>query len=693
MLKHLYKTLVISLISGSLLSVQTSTAFAAVTESKGVTTTDTSGNITNKKSYTFEKISDADMLASLGMLAGGFITGRMLVSYKPMTPDVLVAGVAGSAFVAGEILSNLKFKGTIDEMTEEVVKESAATINEEQIQRLQDLKKSYEEAKKTTKTKKVLQLASAAAFGAASATAGYIAYTEFTAMRACDSALASGLASVNTCVEADTPTTAGLREVCRSCAKQLIDMQKQMKVIEGKRISPGLSKNEATTIMPLEVKAKASAVSACKADFTASAEAAGAAVTTACGTALKIASLNQIFSYNPIKISSNKILNDILYANHKPKIDYEVLQSVNYTNSHFIEKAFDLFFPKAQASWLPLLGLGASTAAAFTLMSGSTAVEVDMMMFVPFNRAIAFGALAGVAFLASKSSDSVIGKLDENIKKIDAILDELNKLAKGVKTQNIKIQAVAIKTVTTPPIIPLTTNDQTTTTCLNSEKSSNCTSLQNDLISSTGFATLPNSLQSLATQVATVGDGLSGKSGISSSTLSAAESLGNKQAAIGKLVKTREAAYEKLADGQVNFAKERDKFLTGISEKIKKDLQQKGMTATGMMASLGAAPIDTNAAKAALLKEEHLKPKMPASANAIDIAATGKDESLKLDFKEQAPATNYAMGSTASGSSPEYDIKGNDISGEQGPSIFEVISNRYLKSGYPKLLEVEPSKN
>jgi hypothetical protein len=119
---------------------------AEVAAKKGAITTDSNGVMSRTSSYHFDKVSDTDMLASLGMLAGGFITARMLVYYKPITTDVIIAAAGGAAFIAGEILSNVKFKGTIDALTLDVTKKSDGSINEEQIKRLQDLKKSYEEA-------------------------------------------------------------------------------------------------------------------------------------------------------------------------------------------------------------------------------------------------------------------------------------------------------------------------------------------------------------------------------------------------------------------------------------------------------------------------------------------------------------------------------------------------------------------
>jgi hypothetical protein len=56
---------------------------------------------------------------------------------------------------------------------------------------------------------------------------------------------------------------------------------------------------------------------------------------------------------------------------------------------------------------------------------------------------------------------------------------------------------------------------------------------------------------------------------------------------------------------------------------------------------------------------------------------------------DEAPGSGDAGGATAKNDEfggAAYDIKGNDIH-DDGASIFEIISTRYLKSGYPKLLE------
>ena len=85
MLRHFYKSFIISIISGSLTTM--SPAFAA-----GTNTTDKDGIITNTQTHKFDKVKENDMMASLTMLGGGFIAARMVQAYKPMTMDVMIAG-------------------------------------------------------------------------------------------------------------------------------------------------------------------------------------------------------------------------------------------------------------------------------------------------------------------------------------------------------------------------------------------------------------------------------------------------------------------------------------------------------------------------------------------------------------------------------------------------------------------------
>jgi len=227
-----------------------------------------------------------------------------------------------------------------------------------------------------------------------------------------------------------------------------------------------------------------------------------------------------------------------------------------------------------------------------------------------------------------------------------------------------------------------------------SNSTTNCKSTTDALASMPGFANLPDSFKDLAAQTTTLGDKLSGTNGISGSALSSANALASKQNAVAKLLKSRQEAYEKLTG--VNVNKEQGKLLERLNAKTKKALMKNGMTASGMMASIGGSPISTSDLKEKL-KPEIAKDSKPNS-NLVDISSNTDDkekDTLNLDFKE-APSEDVAAldmsGGTTSSSQPEYQIDSNEINGENGPTIFELLSNRYIKSGYPKLLEEEPAK-
>jgi phosphoribosylcarboxyaminoimidazole (NCAIR) mutase len=690
MVKHCYKTFIVSLLCWSLLTLQSSVVFAAVTESPNNVSTDANGNISSSKTYTFDKLKDADMLASITMLAGGFITARMITSYRPITTDVMIAGAGGAAFLAGEVLSNIKFKGTIDEMAVTVEKHSEKTINEEQQQRLKDLKASYEEAKKATQTKKTLQLAAAAAFGAAALTATYMAYKEVAQVGICRTALQTAKTALSSCVSAGiaasaTVVAANEGKACGLCTSKILPYEFAFNKYNISRIPPGDSNTKDKANNGDQVFLN-NPINYCSDSTGTIAQGVSNSIKAACGTTVASLKADETSTTSPVPSQGSLVPSELI----KSLLKLPVVTSVK---PNFFEKVLNAFFPTAEAGWLPLLGFAASTAAAFYMITGETATKIDMLMFIPKNRAIAFGLLAGLSYAASKSSDNVVSKLDENIKKIDAILGDIEKLGNGIKAKNVNQLIGTVKSTSTPVVLP-SSSTNAVTPCLGSNASSNCTPISSLVSSSSGFSSLPESLQSLATDAVKLGEGVSGTSTLGAGTLSAAESLGNKQAAIGRALSKAQDDLSKLSSDKGTSAtpsEQQNNLLNSIGAKINKGLQQKGLTASGFMGSVGGTAIDSTITNNKLIDKESIYVKGGNAPLAIDLGAVNKGEDLKLSFKEQNLNILPGGGGTAS-SAPEYEINANEIAKENGPSIFEVISSRYIKSGYPKLLEVEPTK-
>lgn len=696
MFKHLYKTLLISIISGSLLSFSPAIALAA--EGQTQTTTDSNGVITAKKNHKFDEVSDADMVTSVAMIAAGVVTGRMVRYYQPLTMDVVVAAAAGTAYIAGELVTTISFQGKIKEMTIEVEKKNDGSVNEEQIKQLQDLKKSYEEARKTTNIKKMLQLASATAFGVAGAMAAYMEYAEDATVGACKAAIAKANTDLASCVSSGA-SGVGASEAasCGKCVKDLNEYSLAYLKFVNQRAVPMFSFEADKKILETEVYLQKPI---CAIEPGIVSDAVSIHIGAHCTTnSVKVMIANQTNAKAPgqrLREGTNN-LDFFKKFIKQPIYSYEMNQ--NLEKKTLMDKVLGFLIPKAEAGTFQLLGYGSATLAAILLASGTTMTWVDTLMFVPLNRAVVWGLLAGIALMSAKSSDGIVKKLDGNIAKIDAILADLNKLAKGVKAQNLTQQGISISTVPKGVAsgVVFSTNSSQKMDCMANNSSTNCTPLANKLSSMPGFSNLPESFKDIATQSVALGDSLNGTNTISGSTISSAESLGAKQNAISKLLNDKMNALNKTLGPKNSYQKKQDKFQKGLAASIKKNLASKGMTATGLMASIGSTPIDSSLAK------KDLAPlpgnKLTAGQNAINVqdgAGDGKeDQSLKLDFKEVTPGDGLSMGevSSSGGAAKEYDMKSTEINGEFGPSLFELISGRYIKSGYPKLLEEEPSKN
>jgi hypothetical protein len=705
MLKQFLKTLFIGVLSAGL---TTNPVFAQATaETRPVVTTDANGTKSATATYKFQGVNDNDMIASIVMLATGFIASRLLINYKPFDAksnipgDVMVAAAAGVAFIAGEVMSNMKFKGTMEEMTAEVTMKKG-TPNQEQIEYLQKLKTSYEEAKKTTKTKKTLQQAAAAAFAVAGLMATWKAYEEYSMMSECEAGIVKATAALDICTEATSTTLAdggtALRAACQACSNPLKTVGGLLPKLQIARQTPGKSLSEKATAESIYRPALTALTTAQGTCTTSLTPAKTQPLVLKCQNALNTQTLNQVFSVLPEKIGSNNLLNKILYPLGAPVFSYEMMQSKEMDNS-FFEKSINLLFPSAQASWLPMLGLTSGALFGyFGLTYTGLAVETDLLMFVPFNRIFAWGTLGALSMLAVKSSENTLNKLDENISKIEKILSELGSLQKAIASQNVKGIGISVQTVDpfSAQMEPYAPDKKTKSQCMTSNATSNCSSLEDQMKSVSGFTQLPPALQTLATQSANLGDSLSGSTGINGAAMSSANSLAGKQNAINGLLKKSQNNLNNLlkknGKKSIDFDKEQNKLFNSMAASVKKSLMKKGTTAGGFMAAYGGTPLDSASLGKATASGNESKNDIPlvtGQAGAAQSEEEKKDD-LKFEF-EEAPA--FAANTAASGGEEkaEYDVKTDEIHNDNGPSIFELISNRYLQSGYPKLLEEEPT--
>ncbi|MDO9183949.1 MAG: hypothetical protein Q7U04_16150 [Bacteriovorax sp.] len=683
MLKSFYKTFLISFMSGSLMTMNM-TAFAQTVAASNVKSTDTgvysrdaNGVVSKTDAHNFDAVKDEDMLSSITMIAIGGIAARMAVSYNPKPLDVLVAAAGGIAYIGAEVISTVQFKKNIEAMTIEVTTSNDGKNDQAQIDRLIDLKKSLEGAKKSIGTKKTLQTAAAAAFAAAAATAVYLSFQTEAMDEACNAAMVAAQTGLTSC------TAAGEAANCLKCQTELGIYQTSF---NAKNVSEKIPANTQPKSVEIKTFTQLLAKPLCALTAGVFTKTAAAGVDSACKPALsyKIAQEPVAPTATVLAAPVVNILNSILLKQNTKITNYELHQSHEI---NFVNRTLNFILPSAEAGWMPLLGLSASATASYLLISKQQAMSLDMLMFHPLNRAIAFGVLGGLAYAASQSSKNQLDKIDQNIAKIDNILNDLNKLQKGIQSNGVKDQALQMAAFKASQAadVPYSANATVKSDCAASVGTTNCDTLSNQVSAVSGFSNLPDSFQTIASQAAKIGDSMSGTNIVSGGTLASANSLAGKQNAIAKLLATTQGKLNEQLAGMgkaaIDFNKEQKNLLKNLNAQTAKGLKSSSMSPAGFLASSGVAPIGgVQALTSAIMKSSYV----PAAGS-----STGrKDKGFNLDFKEAASPEV----ATAAEKEGKFDIGTNDITTDSGESLFQLISNRYLKSGYPKLLEEIPLK-
>jgi hypothetical protein len=723
MIKLIYKSFLIAVISGSLTAgnfvyalgpAQNNEDPTNVNINAGATTNtgnssasptqnwvkDKDGTLAQQEKHDFKGVQGNDMLSSITMLVIGVIGTRMAIAYNPKTTDVYVAAAGAAAFIAGEVMSNLKFSGEIKDMSVDITKRVDGKPNNEQIEILNKLKKSYEDAKGATQTKRMLQMAAAAGFGVAAGIAVYKAFTEETKDAQCVAALGMAKTQLTTC-SAVTPSTPA-SAACAACLAPVATYLGTFETKKGQETPPEASAAKLAAGNALLASLKAEDPSH---TCTAPASSISAAAVAACNLAVVEKAQNQTGGA-PIKngaINQQRLIEEILYGH--PRL-YTSLESEKLlvTKKSALDLLLDVLMPSAHAGWMPFIGLGAGIAAAYFAIQGPLAIQLDTLMYHPRNRAIVFGVLAGLSYMAAKSSENQIKQIQENIDKIDAILNELNNLTKGVSTgQGGPIAVTAPYTLPPGTFGPNTQNGEPKTNipCA----TSNCSSLSDGLAKSAGFNELPSAFQQAAMDATKLGDSLSGPKGaMTAGAASQAGNLAAKQAAISKLAaKAQNKLNKQLGKNKVDFGKEQQALLNKLNSTVARVLKSKGQTPSNFLGSLGGSPIGGtgnlgNAANDAMKDDSTLAVTKGGSALDIGTGGDGKSKDLDLGLKDSGLSGGEGAGGggkadgisksngDAGDPNAQYEMGAGDIASSKD-NIFELITNRYMRSGYPVLLE------
>lgn len=358
-----------------------------------------------------------------------------------------------------------------------------------------------------------------------------------------------------------------------------------------------------------------------------------------------------------------------------------------------------IFLKEAKAGSSPFWFLGGGIIyAIFYGIYRTEALIKESWVIEPYSRGIAYLATVVLLTLALNKTKDTLEEIESNIGKIEVILAKLNFLAKGGLGRKLQEKEYKVaKTNLNPKNIQISEVSSEKTICVTGGTVGACPSIANALITSPGFSELPDSMRSLSTSIGKVADSVSGQNVISGSALNAVNALNGKAATINKALNKKAYELNDLINKKGKTKNNLDKLVKGLSQKIKRNAQLAYQKNGGQMnaavadymkdsSSLSSVKITDNKNEKADAKKSGAS---QVGAVAVD---TGKGNEFDFDFKEDktgASGDSAVAGANSTVNLDEYDTGSSEVHPDSKKNIFDIISGRYFKSGYPRLLEEE----
>lgn len=674
--------------------------------------------IETKKVYA-EEIKDSNMFATLAMSATGLIASR-LYTYPKLTPDMIAAAVGGAAFIAGEIAAYAQFRDQLKDFEMEIVRDDKGNIDNKQIETIEKLLQSYEKGKDTAKTKKTLQMAAAAAFAVAAGIAAFQTAADEAALTACKTSITAAQTAAGACMGNPEPTSAcsnpytaalcaSYTAACAKCAPDPAAIMAQHLAVVMGRETPGPNMGFFTKVLTTKKTMDTLTAQACVM------QPLPAAVTAALAT-VKTSCPGANVSTTATEAGGNVALTWV--NNSNPSI-----QNLQYRKALHAFIA-SLMISKAHASTfsspLSMMGIASSAAVAFVMANYlGVANLVDMNLLIAKRRMIIWAAMAATTMMAAQATDNVIQKIESNIQKIKNILQRMYELhpgsfaskpqlvdaLKGKLTPVKKITEVAINNVdATGKKIEGTTGKLP---CVMGEENGKCTDVEAAMQKMDGFNSLPAELKNETKGVMDLGKALNGADKISSGALDAAGKLADKSNAISDRTKAQRKRLQEVlnskkdANGKspnYDFDKNTNDMKASLLKNVEDNMKKKGLTNASVAQMFGS---DMNA-MAALSNKGDLEGKNKNNkGNVVDLSgAQGAKpaEDPNKDLTDMDLAAEDVAGisadeladAAAAGDSKdmteEYDLSSN-VHTDPEVNIFDIISKRYMSTGYKRLLQ------
>lgn len=374
------------------------------------------------------------------------------------------------------------------------------------------------------------------------------------------------------------------------------------------------------------------------------------------------------------------------------------LSSVNSNDSYLgdaLELAFkngvDLFIPSVHAGSMGTMLAG--VLGIFLALFATTSQFIDTYLATPGWRSVAWGIGATLAFTAASATKEIQTKAEGNAEKIQKIIDKMNEFNSKSK------QSLSGYNVGIPSKIPFpsTGNEPINlgdgkVPCPDSNNTSGCGSLKSGIEKNEGFASLGGNFGALAGSVGSAADGITGSGSIPGSAVDGLVNLSNNNSAIQKKLRQVQSKLNKsLKDAgkkPMDFDKLNKRVLAKLRKGTRNQLNKAGKSAGNILAAIGSgAPSGKEEKKE---KVAAAKIKTPTIGGAVKAKKTPV---FSLDLEENEGGNEGLSADEVLANQEAVDAMNeesqDDIVFNKEVSIFKVISVRYLKSGFDKLLEEE----
>jgi hypothetical protein len=628
-----------------------------------------------------DQIITSDYIAILTMFAAGAVTGAMIKA-KPLPTDVMIGAGAGLAFVAGEVLSTMNHNEDIEvDKRFELKTNNGVLVDHEQIEALKQQKAAYEKINETSKYKLYLQGAAAAGYLAAAGVAMSKQSKDIYYFGKCQADISKAMGEFpGHCAikfpPAD-PANAALHATCQgqasSCMPQLTIANTKVGEIMAMDVLPGPSTQQATQLQTLvtETNTALTTVTGTCAGFP------GLAGLTECQRNLTDFSINDVAGATNVPVTSPVAMLGI------PPSKYEIFFEV-----------MDFFFPAAHAGPYSKYGLGAAGAGLLLGIMVSSKGAMDQFVSTPSKRAILWAALAALAGATAYTTYQIMAKMDENIEKIDALLNRMRELDNTYTPTGTTTNVGETPINTIRPQSSISTNitppGQTVFPCAGGTAPP-CPDLSKAITNSGEIKGIDPEFAGAANAIGEIGNSIQGQGALDSGTISKAASLSGRQGALRKklekLNKKINAFRAKNGLPKVSLKNQSKKLASTLQNRVRAKLKSKPKGASSLANFFGGsvAPSLEGDKKSAVANKEEVTDKKAKRGSAVKSKKggyfklfgnnNGNDEFQEIDTSD--------LGGTHDEESPD------DIVENNGTSLWQIITVRYLKSGYPRLLEEE----